>query len=311
MLEALKRFDNKSEQILNKFLEDVQAVPPPPIIYHYTNDVGLRGIIESGNLWFTDIFSLNDPTELKHGIKPAIDLLRTKSQPDRPEIEQFTLNIDAIARGAIEQSAHYFTCSFSGVGDELGQWRAYADNGHGYAIGFDTRVLEQAFAKVIAGPGHMTFPVHYGEEKIRAIHSKIIEEILPLISMPRGRGLKSLIMNGYMSDLSISLSVPIIRAALFFKHLAYQNEQEYRFMQIIAAGQEISDLKYRHNPYSLTRYREFNWRAVAPGSLKEIIVGPAADSRKAFQFANDCLRAFQREPGSISIKQSDIPYRTP
>jgi hypothetical protein len=34
---------------------------PPPIIYHYTNDAGLRGILESGKLWLTDIFDLNDP----------------------------------------------------------------------------------------------------------------------------------------------------------------------------------------------------------------------------------------------------------
>jgi hypothetical protein len=32
-----------------------------------------------------------------------------------------------------------------------------------------------------------------------------------------------------MTELSVSLSIPILRAALFFKHKAYGHEEEYRF----------------------------------------------------------------------------------
>jgi hypothetical protein len=39
----------------------------PPIVYHYTNDVGLKGIQEVGQLWLTDIFDL---AAKKPGSKP-------------------------------------------------------------------------------------------------------------------------------------------------------------------------------------------------------------------------------------------------
>ena len=47
-------------------------------------------------------------------------------------------------RGGIEQVAHFFVCCFSKAEEDLGQWRAYADNGRGYSIGFDAHMLEQA-----------------------------------------------------------------------------------------------------------------------------------------------------------------------
>jgi hypothetical protein len=92
-----------------------------------------------------------------------------------------------------------------------------------------------------------------------------------------------------MSELSIALSVPILRSALFFKHTAYRNEQEYRFFQLLPMGSTIPDLKYRKRPYSLIPYREFDWRSAAPESLKRIAIGPAADRDLAFQFVVDCL----------------------
>ncbi len=312
MRAAIDKFSNRADGIVNAFARELGERPPPPIIYHYTNDAGLRGIVETGRLWFTDIFNLNDPTELKHGIGPAIELLNAESDDARPEIKQFCKNLDAILHGGNEQTAHYFICSFSSAGDDLGQWRAYADNGRGYAIGFAAATLEQAFAMARPGPGNMTFPVSYGENELRGMHRSILAEVMPLISMPRGRrDLESKALNDYMSELLVSLSVPILRAALFFKHKAYSNEQEYRFFQLFAAGQEIPDLKYRGRPYSLTRYREFDWRAAAPESLKQIIIGPAADKKLAFQFANDCLRAFHSTPRIVSINPSTIPYRAP
>jgi hypothetical protein len=59
----------------------------------------------------------------------------------------------------------------------------------------------------------------------------------------------------------------------FFKHEAYNNEQEYRFFQI----------------------HRFDWRSLAAGALKEIVIWPAADRDKAFQFVTDCLRSFHRD----------------
>jgi hypothetical protein len=135
---------------------------------------------------------------------------------------------------------------------------------------------------------------------------------MPLISMHRGRDdIRGEALSKYMSELSINLSVPILHSVLFFKHKAYNNEREYRFLQLFQAGQEIPDVKFGDRPYSLTRYREFDWRGAAPESLREVIIGPAGHKDLAHQFATDCLREFHRFPGTVSIGSSGIPYRAP
>jgi len=223
----------------------------------------------------------------------------------RPEIAQFSNNLSAMLRGGIEGVGHLFVLSFSENGDDLGQWKAYADNGRGYALGFDAHTLEQAFAA--QGRGHMTFPVSYDEAELRHMHRQIIDQVCPLISLPRGRNLRSEVINQYMSELLIFLCLPIIRAALFFKHKAYSNEQEYRFLELFPANAPAPDVKYRSRAHSLVKYREFDWRNVAAESLKKIVLGPAADPDKARRFANDCLSAFHT--GTVEICPSEIPYR--
>lgn len=93
----------------------------------------------------------------------------------------------------------------------------------------------------------------------------------------------------------------------FFKHEAYKNESEYRFLQIHSADAPPPEAKLRSCPYSLVKYREFDWRSVAAGALKEIVIGPAADRDKAVQFAKDCLRSFH---GTVFEPfHSRIPYK--
>jgi hypothetical protein len=135
--EILDKFSLNIEEVVNSFAREMDANPPPATIYHYTDDRGLAGILESGRMRLTDIFDLNDPTELRHGVSPAIKLLNAARRDDRLEIKQFSDNVAAMLHGGIEEAAHYFVCCFSKEGDDLGQWRAYADNGRGFAIGFD------------------------------------------------------------------------------------------------------------------------------------------------------------------------------
>ena len=61
----------------------LDSEPPPSTIYHYTTDQGLRGILENGSLWVTDIFSLNDPSELKHGLQIAEEALTATAKNER------------------------------------------------------------------------------------------------------------------------------------------------------------------------------------------------------------------------------------
>lgn len=308
MAAKLAEFDRRAEEIIVGFVAGVEALPPPPVIYHYTDDVGLRGILESGTLWLSDIFNLNDPSELSHGFSHAIGILNAMAETGPLESKVFARQFAAfLDQGGIRAVAHYFVCSFSAAGDDLGQWRAYADNGRGYVLGFDAKALEDSYTKDgdVPIPNNSTFPITYSDAKLAEIHKQLVEVAFPLISLPRGKALSREQLHTYMGELSVTLTMHALRAALFFKHQAYSNEREYRFLQIHRADLPAPDVKFRRRPYSLIRYREFDWKK--SGALRQIIVGPSGDPPKAQQYAHDCVSAFY--PAPVEISQSKIPYR--
>jgi len=188
---AIESFERRSDETVGGFAARLDAAPTPGMIYHYTNDAGLRGIIEGGRLWFTDIFNLNDPSELRYGIGPVTKIMQAEATKGPGELKQFSDNLIEMLNGGIERIAHYFVCCFSTAGDDLGQWRAYADNGRGYALGFDGKMLEEAFAKPggTPVPNNATFPLTYGDKPLRQIQNQIVQDVIPLVSLPRGRDL--------------------------------------------------------------------------------------------------------------------------
>jgi hypothetical protein len=312
MAKAITRYERDATKVLQEFIKTVEARMPPPLLYHYTNDAGLAGIIESGQLWFSDIFALNDPSELRHGLSIAIETLKSRATAGRPEIGAFASMLERFDLDAgIEASGHFFICCFSGDGDDLGQWRAYADNGRGFALGFEAASLEGAFANEKGKPikQHATFPITYDDRELTRIQTALADMVDPIISLPRTTSVRGDALRAYMMDLLVYHSMNVIRGVMFFKHEAYRNENEYRFQQLFRCDKPAPAVKYRKRPTSLVRYREYNWRRRGPGALKKIVIGPAADRDKAARFAKDCLASFHPEPDSVELVYSTIPYR--
>jgi hypothetical protein len=306
---ALKSLNDQSSQIVEAFLSSLRDRLEPKIIYHYTDDVGLRGILESGQLWLSDIFSLNDPSELSHGLSQAVNLLNKKVENSPPEKRVFAEHFSNFLTFGLKNTAHYFVCSFSYDNDDLGQWRAYADNGRGFALGFDAHSLVNIFQQVsrIAGAEASTFPVTYDDKQLVNIHSQLIEAVYPLISLPQNKSHNSSLSSEWR-ELLTSLSIHALHSAAYFKHKAYLNESEFRLLQVFPANSKIPGVAWRSRPYELAKYQQLPWKGSKLGVLKEIMIGPAADKLKATQFVKDCLDAFHTE--EISIIPSEIPYRT-
>jgi hypothetical protein len=307
MKDAIVTFDREARQIVEAFATKLESsYKAPELVYQYTNDVGLRGILQNGRIWLTDVFSLNDPSELRHGLSRAQAILTQKAATGPPESKIFAKDFALLDKG-LHRVAHYFVCSFSEAKDDLGQWRAYADNGRGYALGFDSKALEDAFARTeTPTSNNATFPVTYDDSILDGIHLQLIERMFGLISLPNGRRLPGDVIVAYMAGLLATLASHALHAGLFFKHQAYNNEREYRFLEVHRA-EPIPAHELRTRPYSLIRYRELNWKGAAPAALKKIVIGPAADPEKSPRFAEDCLREFVT--GKVEIVRSEIPYR--
>lgn len=311
MLTAIESCHQRCEAHVNEFASNMDAQPAPASVYHYTDSTGLLGILESGKIRLTNIFGLNDPSELRHGVNHACEILATKALQSHPAAKLFATKFSTVMDRCVEASAHFLVACFSCDKDDLGQWRAYGDNGKGFALGFDGGLLENAFVKLDeCSSGNATFPVTYNDALLRGMHQQLVEEVLPLIEMPFSRNLNDVTTNEFMKELSISFSVCVIRAAIFFKHEAYKNEQEYRFIQIRSMNQPVDDLKHRARDYSLIRFTEFDWNTKNKHTLREIVIGPAANENDARSFVHNCLLAGGFDPKKVIVRQSRIPYRS-
>lgn len=307
--EILDKCHDAIMAILTTFQQSIESSTVPEFIYHYTDDKGLKGILESGNLWLTDIFGLNDPSELKHGAKTSSDAIRTYGQGN-DAITLFANSYDEIVNRGLEKVANFFVCSFSKDGNDLAQWRSYADDGRGYVLTFDTRMLEQAFAETGDGGkwGCSAFPMTYNDDQLLQLQKKMIEVPLPYVRDLGNMNLSADVGYCFVEGLIIRLALGCTNASVFYKHPSYMHEKEYRFLKLHRADDKLEGIKFRSRPYRLVRYMEYQWQKIASNALKGITVGPAANWSIARQFAADCLSAYAPNI-EISIEPSNIPYR--
>lgn len=145
-------------------------IPPNDnlIIYHYCNDYVLKSICENQEIWLSDIYAMNGSDEFEWGRQLFIRVLKE----NKNEFDQlFRFFIISKVMSAVPNTLPLIAC-FSKNGDLLSQWRAYAEDGKGFSIGFNSNA-------VYHGLGVNLNSVVYQEEKqytlilntIRGLHA--------------------------------------------------------------------------------------------------------------------------------------------
>src|ERR1019366_7397755 len=120
-------------------------------LYHYCDANALLSIFRTRSLWATGTRYLNDRSELIALLRklPELTQKHTGTRAGQAAVELSrviqTWGADIFANAI---GAEICVACFSEDGDVLSQWRAYADDGHGFAIGFDTTQL-----RVLTGSG--------------------------------------------------------------------------------------------------------------------------------------------------------------
>ena len=252
----------------------------PKILYHYTDASGFAAIVKQGLLRATDIRFLNDPLELQYAWEELLVSLEA-AKVAKPEYSgAYDVALQAISMtNSIDPDTiedRIFSTSFSADGDELGQWRSYADDGRGMALGFDAesiRALEvpyfhhapngqlrqieatvgNAGEQVPFTWGAFTQPVRYGDEARR--HA--IEEVLFQIEWSCARNGEGLLPNRLYNVIN---RIPLFLSILaLVKKTTYQAEQEWRFT--VAEHFGASSLAMKR---ALSEVEHFKWAAQGP-----------------------------------------------
>lgn len=102
------------------------------IIYHYCSVEAFNAIIQNKTLWLSSVYNLNDYKEI-HWIKDKI-FKKIKTSINKENFQKYKAFEELYANVL----PNVYIASFSQGCDLLSQWRAYANDGYGVAIGFNS-----------------------------------------------------------------------------------------------------------------------------------------------------------------------------
>ncbi|NIJ46653.1 hypothetical protein FHR24_003148 [Wenyingzhuangia heitensis] len=288
------------------------------IIYHYTDLNGLVSILENQQLYCTNIKFLNDKKEYNHGIELLLKIIESiEIKKENKEIFDFIkTNINRIY-----ENDKYVTC-FSKNGDLLSQWRAYANQGKGVALGFKSINIDESIAQYVS-PLNITYNEEY--------QTGIISEFITLIISYFNEVKNSIDFHQHNYNHLVGHTIiEILEGTLLsFKHSTFSEEKEFRleyrmdetmnlkseneiffktsnslitpFIKLKSKYLENSEL-IKTNP-NYEKHSELDEKF----PLKEIIIGPSLD----FETNKIGIEILLKKIGyeNIKIIKSKIPYR--
>lgn len=239
------------------------------IIYHYCTLQGFLGIIQNASLWMSDISKSNDDLECIYGRNQIKHRIEQEIEANTEAIYEWEMGYEM--NSDMHDSMLTYVACFSEKEDCLSQWRGYADDGKGMAIGFNKKVLEQLvklknynlrFAKVI-----------YDKNEQGRYVERVVKENLKRMGKTGVRHAALELNTNYRMDFS------------FYKHPSFVEEEEWRLVlnsmpygcEMKVGSMIFSEPKYRVANGKIISYRELCFSSIKENFVKEIWIGPKTD----------------------------------
>lgn len=269
------------------------------LIYHYCDSNAFFAICTNRKLWMNDLHSMNDFMELHWGYSIWEQSANTRIEKYGKE---FLDEIDEVIHFSGFQGLLLANC-FSTDKDVLSQWRAYADDGKGYVIGFN--------AKELLGLPIRALQVLYDKEQQIKEATATIDALYQLKQEDSNEFKTFCNVFGY--DLSA------------FKNPAFIEEKEIRlihlldfkksndFMKLVDKGgiyfgedRKGEEIKFKIKQDIPTPYIELDFsnnNKINP--IKEVVIGPKNEVMKT------AIRIFLETIGieKVEINKSNASYR--
>ena len=276
----------------------------PKTIYHYCGVESFFGIIRDKELWLSNCRFMNDYAEHVAMIRRADEYLRGLAL--RGPQDGFRVALRHLME-LVPQSP-YLAC-FSSEPDLLSQWRAYAEDGAGFAIGFSTDALKHQCEDCMKEAGvHVSlWPVDYDPSRVFEFLCEKVRSYLanPAVADWRNNDLVGLARRDIWDIAAVS------------KNRGFREEREWRIVTPpkvtiddeggpVAHG-GISDRRFHADAKWIVPYFVLKF---SPTIVREVRLGPKNYARE--REALDTLRDFLGANGydrKIEIEPSEATYR--
>lgn len=268
------------------------------ILYHYTTQTGLLGILGTERLWCTDIRFLNDSRELVHTLDVAKTLLEARVRKvTSPRAKLF----DGWAN-RLWQLKDYpiYVVSFSQEEDLLSQWRAYC-NPTGFAIGFGAFELMKLL-ETIPLPGNLLKCIYDVREQ-----QEHLEYALDFLG---DRFEKDAASAEAAETVSRCFFGFLLTAAACFKNPGFEEEKEWRLV-VRAFASEVGGVVKKHRAGASTSIPYIEFPLTPTGDhlpIRIIVAGPSPTPSLQSDALHDVMDVSNLAEDTIA-GSCTIPYR--
>lgn len=269
--------------------------PLPARIAHYTTISGLQGIVESKQLWASNVAFLNDRRELTHGLDASVEAVKSLTSGDTAELWIKALKVAAKTLKAELLPNTYAVCFCAGD-DILSQWRGYGGGEQGVALVFDRLAL----AKRLKPTGAKLYPVIYGDiTTTTKVTVALRDEVSALVANETALGkAKPQFQRIQAARRAIYRLLPQ------FKHNGFRDERELRF--VVQHNSVRSDVCFRSAGNVLVPYLPLLGDAPTL-PLHSVIVGPGRDQA----LTKRSLEIYLEHRGyDVEVILSKVPFRS-
>ena len=267
------------------------------VLYHYTNDAGLIGILSHREIWCSNVLYLNDSLEWQYGVDLFEEMLQEiidgKVAPlnllDAAWAKQIKQKFGgyyaAQKHASMNTFAPCYAASFSEEPDSLQQWRGYSTRGARYAIGFRTEQLQAL------GSGTSLRKVEYDRDAAK--HQMKVELAHMVQGAPVPADMEPVNWGARVcSDIGTAC-----------KHEKFKAECEVRFR----FNRQPESVHFRSGTSYLVPYVKLSIEPIAD-AIHSVWVGPTPHRVIARKAVEELLRS-NGVPAHDKVHTSEVPFR--
>lgn len=282
-------------------MDNIEPMEKSDHLFHYTSMDVLCNMLNAYrrdkttgclNFWASNIFTMNDPREMKHG-KDLLEILLPVLEslfhlPPENRLDLKSLDTEKILKDA--QNAP-FIVSFTANDDDISMWNLYGDNGRGISLVFSKDLKPYPLKDV-----------NYSNI-IKVNYKKGIDDY-PNLADIYNNGIKE--WRSFQEPEKIkeckerTLGKLYTHLCPYIKSEAYNNENEYR---ICYTGIPSDKVFFRVKNNCLIPYIEV---PIPIQYLEGILLGPCCChelAKQSLRYLLDCCKL------DIEIMKSNVPYR--
>jgi len=306
----------------------------PAILYHYTAADGLLGMLQSHQIWATNVRFMNDRSELDYGINLVCRVFEEdefvgKLPPkDKPAFTKIKKTIRLMLDDVEKNTTHFAIC-FCEKENLLSQWRGYGQSGSGFALGFETERLNEFVAEPCPDSNirpERSVPVIlrrviYDEYAQKDFVRSCIRTIVKSIQFDRN--VKTRVQTELLYTPLGTVVVRLLYECLVcFKHPGFYEEEEWRLIQQGRVGdQDVTRVDFRTRSGRIVSYTPLTFRSAAdarprqgrdPNALPIVAItyGPTVDPGGSERALRAFLVSRRYDADRVVIRPSGIPFTT-